>query len=80
MRPWGDHPTDTDRKPRLSEMSQDEQPPGDHAATPARTPMAPMETFERSAARSMPCRHHTWDHSAGEESCPFTTDPISLGL
>ncbi|MGW0610421.1 hypothetical protein [Streptomyces sp. NPDC002788] len=60
-------------------MSHDEQPSDDQAATPRRTAVAPMETFERSSGRSMPCRHHTWDHSPGGESCPFT-DPISLGL
>ncbi|MEU2315679.1 hypothetical protein [Streptomyces albidoflavus] len=61
-------------------MSQNEQPSGDHAITPARTSMASMETFEHSGARSVPCRHDTWDHSPGGESCPLTTDPISLGL
>lgn len=60
-------------------MSQDEQPSGDHAATPSRTRMAPVETFERSAGRAMPCRHHTWDHNPDGDNCPFT-DPISLGL
>lgn len=61
-------------------MSQDEQPPGDHIAEPAsRTPMAPMETFEWSARRSTPHRHHVQDHSPDGEGCRFP-DPISLGL
>ncbi|MFI8189967.1 hypothetical protein ACIF8T_14385 [Streptomyces sp. NPDC085946] len=60
-------------------MSQDEQPSGDHPATPARTPLGPVETFESSAGRSTPCHHHTWDYVPDGESCSFT-DPISLGL